>query len=221
MRSDLFAQYRCGRAFLDETLDFVRIVFFFRAVFGQCGKGVGRIRGRGAGERRFEQSLCDQVGITTVGGSGVRIIRNRQTKVSNRLLSRFFDDIFPPAEELDHGERQIREVLWIGPLLFFQEAFQTLRGGVFRQIASEGGGQLHNPVPSMRCLNDTLDTRRTFRVQECSRGLIGGDHEVLDQQARTILPPGLQIHDFAVGQDRLQFGRMERERARIVSSLTK
>src|SRR5438445_745322 len=109
----------------------------------------------------------------------------------------------------------------IGPLLFFQEAFQTLRGGVFRQIASEGGGQLHNPVPSMRCLNDTLDTRRTFRVQECSRGLIGGDHEVLDQQARTILPPGLQIHDFAVGQDRLQFGRMERERARIVSSLTK
>src|SRR2546429_7614829 len=84
-----------------------------------------------------------------------------------------------------------------------------------------GGGQLHNPVPSMRCLNDTLDTRRTFRVQECSRGLIGGDHEVFDQQARTILPPGLQIHDFAVGQDRLQFRRMERARARIVSSLTK
>lgn len=99
-------------------------VLGFGAVLGERRQFIGFIGPGMSRQRRFQQTLGDQIGVAAVRGSGVSIILDRQAEVPGRAGSRKFDDVFPGAQELDNAEGKIGKAKRIGGFYPDQELFQ-------------------------------------------------------------------------------------------------
>ena len=62
----------------------------------QLGFGVTSGTGR---HQAFQQPLCYQVGVAAVGRGGMRVVVNRQSKMTFLFSSRSLDDVFARTEQ--------------------------------------------------------------------------------------------------------------------------
>ena len=107
--ADPAAQQARRRGLPRETLDFLGVVFLFRAVDRERLELVGPIRSRPARDRRFEQALGDDIGVAPVGRRRMRVLGHREPEVPDHALPRKGRDVLAPAEQLDDGKREVGE----------------------------------------------------------------------------------------------------------------
>jgi len=107
--ADPVAQQARRRRLPRETLDFLGVVFFFRAVDRERLELVGAKRSGPARDRRFEQALGDDIGVAPVGGRRMRVLGHREPEVPHHALAREGRDVLTPAEQLDDGKREVGE----------------------------------------------------------------------------------------------------------------
>ena len=101
-------QQRRGRL-LDLAFDLGRVVLLLRAVARELAQLVDAV-GRGRpGERGLHEPLGHEVRVAAVRRRGVGVVLHRQAEVARRRLPRQLDAVLARAEQLDDGEREIRE----------------------------------------------------------------------------------------------------------------
>src|SRR5713101_3888782 len=100
-------------------------------------------------ECRLQEPLSDEIRKATVGRGGVRVVLHREPKVTVRLLAGELDDVLARAQELDHGQREIREPAGIRLAALSEEGFERLRAGSRGQVSPEACGQLDEAPPPL------------------------------------------------------------------------
>ena len=110
--------------------------------------------------------------------------------MSGSDVARAFENVLAGANELDHGQGKIGEVIGIGGLAAQQEIIQRfgigLRGKFFPLLAA----QLNDAIPALGRTHDAAQRRNL--LQQTSDHAVGGNHEVFNQFGGTIL---LLLHD--------------------------
>ena len=102
-----------------------------------------------ASEYGLKQPLRDDIGKPPVGGSRVRVVLDREAKVSLYRLSGTFQNVFARADQLDDCQRDVGKVIRISCLSLKQEIIQSFGIGIGRKLPAVGSGQLNNPVPAL------------------------------------------------------------------------
>ena len=92
-----------GQTFRHFAFHFFGRVFFLRTVCGDRGEFAVGVRIRLSREHRFNQPLRDHVGEAAVGRGGVRVVLNRETKMSGRNIAGSLQNIFAGTNEFDNA----------------------------------------------------------------------------------------------------------------------
>src|SRR5579862_449423 len=107
--ADARLQKQCSGGLGDLALDLVGVVLLLRAVCCECTQPRLVVRRSRAGQGCLEESLRDDVGVTSVGGGRVRVITERQPEMPLGRLPWALDDVLSSAEQLDDRKRHVRK----------------------------------------------------------------------------------------------------------------
>ena len=139
------------------------------------------------------------------------VVLHRKSEVSFRRIAGSLQNIFSWPHQLDHGQRQVREVIGVGGFAFHQKVVERLGIGRRGQLFALLRGQAYDAIPVRGCSHDAAQRRNFF--QQPRNYAVGGDHEVLDQFSRPILLHFLDVDNLPVRKQRNNFIRIEVKRA--------
>ena len=107
------------RGFPHLPLDFRRVVLLRGAVLREGRQHIVGVRRLYVDERRFEQTLRDQVRIPTIRCRRVGVVVDGESEVPFGLLARKLEHVFAATQQFDYGERYIGESKRIVGAAFF------------------------------------------------------------------------------------------------------
>ena len=135
---------------------------------GEAGQVVLRVRRCRAGQRRLEQPLRDQVGITPIGRGRVGVVLHGQPEVPGPLFAGPLEGVLPGAEQLDDAQREIRETQRVGRRVArARKRWSARASGAGRQV-SRRARAASSTIRSQRCGDRT--TRRIDGQRALPRG---------------------------------------------------
>ena len=138
-------------------------------------------------QQRLDHAQTDQVGVAAVRRGGMGVVAHRQAKVADGLAVRWLNHVFARTHQLDDDQRQVWKAQRIGLALARQKTLQRARIGRLGQGLAVFFGHLDDAQPALgRAHHPAQGTGAVLR-QKLRRAGVGGNHELFDQLARTVL----------------------------------
>src|SRR6185503_12931632 len=193
--ADAIAQQQRRHGLADGAFDLVLRIFALGTALRNRRQLVIAVRCRLVGERRLDEPLCHEVGVTAIRRGCVRVVVRSEAEMPTGILARQVERVDPGSHELHDREREIGEAIRIGSSAFGKELGEGERvriGGKRRAVTA---GHLDDAPPALRFAHYAPNARAPARLEELRDRHVARDHEILDEITRLILVDHREVDD--------------------------
>ena len=141
------------------------------------------------------------------------VILHGQAEVAGRDFVGLDQHVLAGPHQLDHGQREVWEV--VGVLLFLrqQEVVESLGIGLDRQLCSQPRGHFDDAIPTLGSAHDAADGGHAGVFKGAGDDAVGRHHELLNQRRGAILFQLLNLHRLPGHHHRARFYRLQVQRS--------
>src|SRR5271165_7377464 len=139
------------------------------------------------------------------------VVADRETEMPFDLLSGQVERIFPPAQQLDDGQRQIGEARRIGPATPRKEIVERERRGILWKGIAKLCRQRDDSGPVLGSPQHPAQRGQALAREEAGGYAVGRDHEILDEFMGSVLLTWTQVAQHLSVEHRLSLHCLQSE----------